>query len=859
MSAMQPKSSVPEHSTDLAPLLAEVRQAGSVIAPYWPVSSFVAVNPLGGLEHLPFEEATATARSLFTADTHLSLDDYRLEHAEGRITAADLLDAITKANPTGSGAAFQLGSATVTAAAITMFDLVNGPAATADSATTDPFTQTLNAYLSTWCATYVDSDTAAWSLPGKDDGFFGAWRDAVEDDRGFTRLFGKGAKAFVATVADQPLRALQQSLSHAMVAERDRAEVLRAMAVKLSGWAGYARWCDEWAPADHRGPSLKFLDVLAVRAVIEAAAVQIQLPDHSVPATAHDGSARVDAVIGALADGPATDSQRAAVAQLIQTLPDGARRHLWLQAHEHNFHDRLLGKLQRVDPGRPEAAPDAQMVMCIDVRSEGMRRNLEALGHYDTYGFAGFFGVPVRWRPLGSDLGEARCPVLVSPKHEIAEMPATGAAIGEVEGFLGRAAATGAAQRALHDTKKHLGAPFAFAEASGWLTGPLAAARTFMPGKGRKGQNRPDTAPAVDDRVSHGDGPSAPSLISGLSLQEQSLFAEAIVRTIGMHEFAPIVVLCGHASATVNNPHASSLDCGACGGAPGGPSARIASAILNEPDVRANLAANGVTIPDTTWFVAAEHDTVSDVVTVLDPQLIPTDHTDTIMRLQADLATAGVQNADDRAKRLPGNPADVRDRGSDWAQVRPEWGLAGNAAFVVGPRSITRDLDLASRVFLHSYDAGSDPDEVALETIMTAPLIVAQWISSQYYFSTVDNDVFGAGDKMIHNPVGGTVGVLRGEGGDLAVGLPLQSTSAGDRRGHDPLRLMAVIQAPLERIEAIIARNTGLRQLVEGEWMHIAGRSHGHEPWSIRTPAGTWETWQPAGDTPSHDISLELA
>ncbi len=848
---------MPEQSIDLAPLLAQVQQAGSVIAPYWPVSSFVAVNPLGGLEHLPFEEATSTARLLFAAETHLSLEDYRAEHSAGRITDHDLLDAIAKADPAGAGAALQLGHATVTAAAVIMFDLVQGPLVPAAPNATDPFTESLNAYLSTWCASYVDADTAAWALPDKEGGFFAAWRSAVELDRGFTKLFGKQAAEKVAAIARQPLLALQHSLDNAHVADDDRAELLRAMAVKLPGWAGYARWCDEWAPADHRGPSLKFIDLIAVRVVIEAAAGQIQRETSQTPDnnTASERD-RVDAIIRSMTDGPATDGQRAAVTSLIQSISDDDRRHFWLQAHERNFHDRLLGKLQRVDPGRPAAAPDAQMVMCIDVRSEGLRRSLESLGNYDTYGFAGFFGVPVRWRPLGSDLGEARCPVLVSPRHEIAEVPASSAPIGEVEGYLGRAAASSAAQRALHDTKKHLGAPFAFAEASGWLTGPLAAARTLKPGKGLRNKNKPNTAPAVDDRASN---PSEPSLISGLSLQEQSLFAEAIVRTIGMHDFAPIVVLCGHASATVNNPHASSLDCGACGGAPGGPSARIASAILNEPDVRANLAANGVEIPDTTWFVPAEHDTVSDVVTILDPELIPAHHADALARLQADLATAGVQNAAARATRLPGNPANVRDRGNDWAQVRPEWGLAGNAAFVVGPRSITQELDLSSRVFLHSYDANSDPDEVALETIMTAPLIVAQWISSQYYFSTVDNHVFGAGDKMIHNPVGGTVGVLRGDGGDLAIGLPLQSTSAGDRRGHDPLRLMAVIQAPLERIEAIIARNTGLRQLVEGEWIHLAGRSHGHEPWSVRTPAGTWETWQPAGDTPSEDISLELA
>jgi uncharacterized protein YbcC (UPF0753/DUF2309 family) len=161
-------------------------------------------------------------------------------------------------------------------------------------------------------------------------------------------------------------------------------------------------------------------------------------------------------------------------------------------------------------------------------------------------------------------------------------------------------------------------------------------------------------------------------------------------------------------------------------------------------------------------------------------------------------------------------------------------------------------------VFLHSYDAESDGQGSALETIMTAPLVVAQWISAQYYFSAVDPDQFGAGDKTLHNPVGG-IGVVLGEGGDLQVGLPAQAVGVGDRRIHEPLRLLAVIQAPLERIEAIIQRNQVLRELIGGKWITVAGRSHGDERWSIRSPGGTWATWWPADDSVDHsNASLEL-
>jgi len=322
------------------------------------------------------------------------------------------------------------------------------------------------------------------------------------------------------------------------------------------------------------------------------------------------------------------------------------------------------------------------------------------------------------------------------------------------------------------------------------------------------------------------------------------LFAEAIVTTIGMADFAPVVVLCGHGSETVNNPHASSLDCGACGGAPGGASARIAAAILNDPAVRAGLVDRGIEIPDDTWFAAAQHDTTADTVTVFDRDAMPATTQTLVDALQGDLAVAGERNARERAERLPGNPERVRDRGHDWAEVRPEWGLAGNAAFVIGPRSITAEHDLAGRCFLHSYVAERDPEGVALETIMTAPLVVAQWISAQYYFSTVAPEVFGAGDKMLHNPVGG-VGVVVGESGDLAVGLPMQSVMLGDQRAHDPLRLLAVVQAPLDRVESIIGRNPGLRDLVDGEWIHVVAREREQDGWSLYTPSG-WQPWQAA-------------
>jgi uncharacterized protein YbcC (UPF0753/DUF2309 family) len=308
---------------------------------------------------------------------------------------------------------------------------------------------------------------------------------------------------------------------------------------------------------------------------------------------------------------------------------------------------------------------------------------------------------------------------------------------------------------------------------------------------------------------------------------------------------ARLVVFCGHGAATTNNPHAASLDCGACGGAPGGASARIAASVCNDPGVRRALAEQGLPIPDDTWFVAAEHDTVADTVTILDRELVPRELATELASLEADLAAAGADLAAERAATQPGLDAKLRTRGSDWAQVRPEWGLAGNAAFIVAPRSSTLGLDLGRRVFLHSYRADRDPEGTALETILTAPLVVAHWINGQYLFSTVDPDGLGAGDKLLHNPIGG-VGVTLGDGGDLRAGLPLQSTRIDGRPVHDPLRLLAVVEAPRSRTAAIVARNAGLRDLVEHGWIHLVGRDDPGSPWFRLRPGGRWQAWEPA-------------
>jgi uncharacterized protein YbcC (UPF0753/DUF2309 family) len=123
----------------------------------------------------------------------------------------------------------------------------------------------------------------------------------------------------------------------------------------------------------------------------------------------------------------------------------------------------------------------------------------------------------------------------------------------------------------------------------------------------------------------------------------------------------------------------------------------------------------------------------------------------------------------------------------------------------------------------------------------------------QYYFSTVDPEVFGAGDKSVHNIVAG-VGVTEGAGGDLKVGLPLQSLFVGERAVHEPMRLLTLVEAPIARIDEVIGRNPVLRELFGGRWVHLAARDGRSAPWMLRGVDGSWVRWHaPASVAPGND------
>jgi len=625
----------------------------------------------------------------------------------------------------------------------------------------DDGVERINARLGTWLAAYCDRGAAAWPMPHRERGFYAAWRRLAR------------ARALPERADD----ALLENLDALGIPEHARLDALRQRLAYTPGWAGYVKRATE----SGEQPGLDLIALLAVRTWYERHAARP--PAWPPPLT------------------PPRDPRqhRAALAGL--------------EARERIYREALLARIAAGAAAEPER-PRAQFVFCIDARSEPLRRAIEAAGPYQTFGFAGFFGVPVRHRPYGSPVSVAQAPVLVHPTTTIDERPAAGVAA-TLQRRAERTRATGALTGGALQRPV---AAFAGVEAFGPVAALRAAFATFV------ARRRPT------QRGHH------PLAIDALAFDERVFFAEAMLRIMGFTAgFAPLVVLCGHGGATENNAFAAALDCGACGGNRGEINARVATAILNDPSVRVALAERGIAIPPTTHFVAAEHDTTRDVV-----ELCEAGHSG----IAAVLADAGTRARTARAATLPRAPIGASDplaRATDWAQVRPEWGLARNAGFIIGPRALTCGVDLGGRCFLHSYDPHADVDGAALEQILTAPLIVAEWINLQYFFACVDPERFGSGDKVLQQPVGG-FGVLHGNGGDLRTGLPWQATRLGDAQYHEPLRLLAVVCAPPERIDAIVARQQVLQRLFDHRWVTLVAIDPDRR--NARRYAGA-HTWHP--------------
>ena len=765
---------------DSVTIRAKVDRAAERIGRVWPLYADVGANPLSGFEDRPFRRAVADAEELFGGRGYPSPSQFRRAWEEGRIDP-DILSETLEAN-----------------------GIDDPPEALLDRMAerdrrrpTGDHDETLNRLLGKWLAAFLDQGQATWTMPNRDEGFYRSWRTVAPHDDEIPVSSTPVAAYYHERLDDLPETAVEAI--YAVLSDHPESEwesILEHQLAALPGWVGLIkqRADDDANPWQDDYP-ISLVEYVAVRLIV---AKHMGL---SIEPDEQDADGRAD---------------------------DYALAECWLAAWERSYRRTLLDDVQSglaADGSGGRASPDAQLVFCIDTSSEIIRRHVERTGSYETHGYAGFFGIPLEYQGYGSTTKTDSCPVMVDPNHHVTERPRSNRGTkAETHDRWNRL--TSAGSRLMKSLKNDAAAAFGFVEGAGSLFGAALASRTLAPSavgslRDRFGPPRPETfcTPTVAD--------GSEEALSDISTERKVFYAEAAFELMGWDEFAPVVVFTGHRSETVNNPYESSIDCGACSGSPGTPNARTLAAICNEPTVRSRLRDRGFNIPEETVFLAGEHNTTTDEVTLFVDEELDDTQQRIVDDLRDDLGRAQTAAAEERLRTLGVDGAtdsveEAERRTADWAEPRPEIGLSGNAGFVIGPRRLTESVDLGGRSFLHSYDPSADPDGDALENIMSGPLVVCQMINAQYYFSTVDNEVYGSGSKTTHNAVG-HVGVVQGNGGDLQMGLPRQSLYSDDGDAyHQPLRLSVVIHAPVMRVTDILERNDRVTELLDNGWLDLA-------------------------------------
>lgn len=757
------------------------------IAPTWPLDRFIAVNPLWGWIDAPLPEVAAKLASCGGSTILAPRGLYRDAWREGRILPEHLEVAAARAGFADLGplvAWLDASEPGVTTRA-SVVDLAELRLVWRSS-----LRELLVDAISRHAASFFDARVGA----DREGGLYASWRRLVASGAWATGL--DAIRSGVAGLPEDPRETIATALDTLGVARSEHEGYLTSLLLDVGGWAA---WCAyrRWTARLSGGDDEAIVGLLAIRVACELGL--LVAGGRGLEARWRRAMASWAAV-----DEKAQDAQR--------------EGWIWQDALELAYQRPLARRLASAEGATSSVTPRVQAAFCIDVRSEVFRRALEAQSpRITTLGCAGFFGMPVEYLPLGASGARPQLPGLLAPAMRVIDVGAPAAAADKRRARLG----LGAAWKAL---KSGALSTFAFVDALGPFYAGALAIRAVAS----------EPAPSIDCVGLLAREHGKPRLgMSGsgeaLSLDARCDLAAGMLRAMSLTvDFARVVLFCGHGSATRNNPYAAGLDCGACCGQTGEVNARAAVALLNDPAVRRGLRERGITVPESTRFVAGLHVTTTDEVKLFDLDELPVSHEADVATLREQLAGACKRARAERAKRLgveetseAAIEAAVTRRAGDWSEVRPEWGLARNASFVIAPRGRTKGLSLEGRSFLHDYVAARDEGYATLELLLTAPMVVAHWINFQYYASTVDNRRFGSGNKVLHDVVGGTLGVFEGNGGDLRIGLPMQSLHDGTRWVHEPLRLSVFVEAPREAIDGVLSNHDHVRGLVDHGWLHL--------------------------------------
>jgi uncharacterized protein len=792
----QLKKSILTNSHAIEEVLGRVKNK---IAPLWDIRDYVAVNPLFGYRNEDFLEAIKKVHGLQGTLLLPRREYLKTKYQAGEIQDCDLSNAIQLSLRQSGGAgrkSFDLEQALQFLNTETQIDNqscdIKCLSDQYDFEFRENQTQWVTNEISKWASAYFDEGQSMWRMPKDSQGLFASWKKLVVFESS-SRLADAEFKVMIDSLPSEPQQTLLQLCARMSndieFGKIELENYFLRLLNSVSGWASFIQKIDFernlLGAQRANNESTSLVDLLAMRLAYDLTFIKENI-NKSDLGQRHEN-----------ADDYHSEIQLNA---------------LWLAAHEIAIRRSIAQRLN-FQSSSPQQRPMAQMAFCIDVRSEVIRRHIENhCEEIQTIGFAGFFGLPISIKKLGFEGSDHLCPVLIKPSLEITEKADHPENIkNKVKNFVFNKYGRRDAQFAANSSFS-LAETFGFSYAGKMLSNAFGLANSNI---------------ALDQI-------GAPLEIDfdKIDLSVKVQMAQGALTNMGLTKnFAKYVFFFGHGGESTNNPYESALDCGACAGHNGKFNARFLAGILNSKDVRHKLSAHGIDVPEDTVFISGWHNTTRDVLVLdgVEKNDVNLDEFE-LLRDILQKATQGCRSERAQyllqAKALTQNQLEqeVQSRAQDWSEIRPEWALAKNHSFIVGRRTLSRKVNLEGRSFLHDYDESSDPDLKKLELIMTAPMIVTNWINMQYYASTIDPVKFGSGNKMLNNVVG-TIGCVQGNQSDLLGGLSEQSVRINGQYFHEPVRLQVFIEAHTSSIDQIIHKHQMVADLVLNGWLNITSIS----------------------------------
>ncbi|MGC1273349.1 MAG: DUF2309 domain-containing protein [Planctomycetaceae bacterium] len=722
----------------------------------------------------------------------------------------------------------------------------------------------VNDVLTRYCAAYLDQGLAHGVLPDRECGFYQAFCTVHRQPAGPPERWQIGLAQELARLQDGgigPLACIAESLDRLGVREEQWDRFLSETLLALRGWAGMFQQVEERNDrVVHPIAPGSLVEYLAVRLVLERFAandvareelgyagplaelpktVERRLPPHR--STSPEQRAFVVFQLAQLFGWTPHElhglSRRgwASLVEEIESFPNVERRRVFHAAYERRYLNQILDAMSvhgRRDR-QPVAVPQFQVFCCIDDREESFRRHLEEVApDVETFGTAGFYNIAMYYRGAADAHFVPLCPAVVTPKHWVEERVVEATESNHQRRTKARRV-VGAVSHWIHVASRSFAWGAVLSAGAGVVATVPLVSRVLFPrlAAGVRRRLGGHVQPASKTRLTlerAGAEPSPDEGGLGYSLDEMIGIAETVLRDVGLTEetLARLVLVLGHGSHSMNNPHEAAHDCGACGGAVGGPNGRAFAQIANNPRVRERLAARGLRVPEDTVFVGGLHNTCNEYVKFYDTDRVPASHREEFEAARGAIERALDRDAHERARRFDSAPlsisfeearAQMDARAEDLAQVRPEWGHATNAVTIVGRRSRTRGLFFDRRAFLTSYDpTQDDADAAILARTLAAVVPVCAGIGLEYYFSHVDPYGYGCSTKLPHN-VAALLGVMDGAASDLRTGLPWQMVEI-----HEPLRQLFVVETTPEAMRRVLDRSPSIDRLCRNGWIHLA-------------------------------------